>query len=92
MTRWARVVNTARAEIMDTAYLYQILERGAIFGAGLDVFDPEPPDPAGLPQDVPNLILTPHVGFHTDEVDKVFRIAGENILAFAAGEARNVLS
>lgn len=88
----AILVNTARAEVMDSAYLYELLRRGAIFGAGLDVFDPEPPDLAALPLDVPNLVLTPHVGFHTDEADKVFRIAGENILAFAAGRPRNVLS
>ena len=45
-----------------------------------------------LPLDVPNLILTPHIGFHTDEADVVFRVAADNIVAFAAGRPQNVLT
>lgn len=88
----AIVINTARAEILDTAHLYRLLERGAIFGAGLDVYPTEPPDLSALPTDVPNLVLTPHIGFHTDEADVVFRVAGANIVAFAAGRPQNVLT
>lgn len=88
----AILVNTSRAEVTDTGYLFQLLRQGSLFGAGLDVFDTEPPDLATLPLGVPNLVLTPHIGFHTDEADGVFRAAADNIVAFAAGQPRNVLS
>lgn len=64
---------------------------GRIFGAGLDVFADEPPSPDDLPPIDADVVLSPHVGFHTDEADDVFRIAGENILAFAAGSPVNVI-
>lgn len=85
------VVNTARAGIIDNAALADLLASGAIFGAGLDVFDAEPVDVASLPATTTNVALTPHIGFHTDEADDVFRLAGDNILAFASGAPTNVL-
>ncbi|UOQ57916.1 2-hydroxyacid dehydrogenase [Leucobacter allii] len=88
----AIVINTARAELLDTAALCALLERGRLFGAGLDVFASEPPELSEFPLEQRNLILTPHVGFHTDEADDVFKIAGENILAFADGAPRNVVT
>lgn len=87
----AILVNTARAEIIDQAALADILARGAIFGAGIDVFLEEPPHPDSLPPAGANVALSPHVGFHTDEADDVFRLAGENILAFATGTPTNVI-
>ena len=85
------LVNTARAEIVDSVALNELLESGAIFGAGLDVFVQEPPAADILPPASLNTALTPHIGFHTDEADDVFRLAGDNILAFAAGTPTNVL-
>jgi phosphoglycerate dehydrogenase-like enzyme len=84
-------VNTARAGIVDTDALGELVASGALFGVGLDVFPDEPPQLASLPPTTVNAVLTPHVGFHTDEADDVFRLAGQNILAFAAGEPTNVL-
>jgi phosphoglycerate dehydrogenase-like enzyme len=84
-------VNTARAEIVDNDALTELLDGGALFGAGLDVFVEEPPQLNSLPSVESNLVLAPHVGFHTDEADDVFRLAGENILAFAAGSPTNVI-
>ena len=86
------VVNTARAEIVDQAHLVELVASGHLFGAGIDVFESEPPSLAPEVLALPNLVLTPHIGFHTDEADDVFRLAGENILAFAAGEPRNVIA
>lgn len=88
----AILVNTARAEIVDQTALAELLERGAIFGAGIDVFVDEPPRADSLPPAGANVVLSAHVGFHTDEADDVFRLAGENILAFAAGTPANVIS
>ncbi|MGX5682232.1 2-hydroxyacid dehydrogenase [Schumannella luteola] len=85
------LINTARAEIVDNDALNELLAAGSIFGAGLDVFVTEPPVEGTLPAASANTALTPHIGFHTDEADDVFRIAGENILAFASGSPVNVI-
>ncbi|MRX44632.1 MULTISPECIES: 2-hydroxyacid dehydrogenase [Agromyces] len=84
-------VNTARAEVVDGRALDDLLAAGRIFGAGIDVFTEEPPATDGLPAIASNAVLTPHIGFHTDEADDVFRLAAENILAFASGEPTNVI-
>lgn len=88
----AILVNTARAEIVDQAALHELLDRGAIFGAGIDVFLDEPPRTDSLPPAGSNVVLSAHVGFHTDEADDVFGLAGQNILAFAAGTPINVIN
>ena len=85
-------VNTARAQLVDTDALVAVLERGAILGAGLDVFEAEP-----LPRDHPllrldNVVLTPHIGFNTPQASaELMRIALENIVAFAAGRPQNLV-
>lgn len=61
------LINTARAPIVDQAALLDVLQRRAIAGAGLDVFTHEP-----LPVDDPlrkldNVVLTPHLGYVTQE-------------------------
>ena len=63
----AILVNTSRAPIVDQSALAQALHDKIIAGAALDVFEPEP-----LPSDhpvrhLPNTILTPHIGFVTEE-------------------------
>ena len=72
MKRTAVLVNTSRSAIIDEAALTDALCTGVIAGAALDVFDPEP-----LPLDhpirkLPNTILTPHVGFVTEESYREF--------------------
>lgn len=84
-------INTARAELVDNDALNDIISSGAIFGAGLDVFATEPPVESTLPIAGRNVALTPHIGFHTDEADDVFGLAGRNILAFANGTPTNVI-
>lgn len=67
MKREAVLVNTARAELIDTAALADALREGRIAGAGIDVFDQEPV-PTGHPLlALHNVILTPHTAGSTDE-------------------------
>ncbi|GAA2975395.1 MULTISPECIES: D-2-hydroxyacid dehydrogenase family protein [Streptomyces] len=61
----AYLVNTSRAAIVDQDALLDVLARGAIAGAGVDVFDVEPL-PAGHPmRTAPRLLATPHLGYVT---------------------------
>lgn len=62
MKRGAYIINTARGTLIDEAALLDALERGHLAGAGLDVCDPEPPDPANPLLYRDDVICTPHVG------------------------------
>jgi phosphoglycerate dehydrogenase-like enzyme len=89
----AFLVNTSRGPIVDDASLLAALEAGAIGGVGLDVYDREP-----LPADhplrrAPNTILTPHIGYVTEDTYKVFYgQTVEDIEAWLAGEPVRLLS
>ncbi len=89
----AFLVNTSRGPIVDEPALIQALESNAIAGVGLDVFDTEP-----LPLDHPlrrldNIVITPHMGYVTDETYRVFYgEALEDIHAFLKGEPIRVLN
>jgi phosphoglycerate dehydrogenase-like enzyme len=68
LKRSAILINTARGPIIDQAALIEALTRNRLAGAGLDVFDLEPPLPANHPiLTAPNTVLTPHIGFETAE-------------------------
>lgn len=89
----AVIINVARGPIIDDAALTELLNDGKIAGAGIDVFDGEPP----LPEDYPllsakNAILTPHVGFLSDEAMELrAQIAFENTTAFIEGNPQNIV-
>ena len=89
----AYLVNTSRGPIVDEAALVAALEAGTIAGAALDVYDREP-----LPQDhplrrAPNTVLTPHLGYVTEETYRVFYGQTiEDIEAWLAGAPVRVIS
>ena len=81
----ACLVNTARGEIVDRDALVAELVSGRI-SAGLDVFWNEPEVPPEL-LDLPNVVLTPHVGSATRQTrEAMTRLVVENLQAFERGE------
>lgn len=89
----AFLVNTARAELVDDVALVDALRGGRIAGAALDVFAEEPLPPDNPWRGLPNVILTPHVGFRTPEASgRSIAIALENLVSAFAGEPRNQVS
>src|ERR671935_438201 len=82
----AALVNTARGEIVDETALVRELVGGRL-SAGLDVFAHEPAVPPEL-LDLPNVVLTPHIGSATVETrEAMTRLVIDNILAVERGEA-----
>jgi len=61
-----RIVNCARGGLIDEAALAEALRAGRVAGAGIDVFEKEPPSDSPL-LGAPNVVLTPHLGASTEE-------------------------
>lgn len=84
----AFLINTSRGPVIDETALFQALSTGVIAGAGLDVFDVEPPPPDNPLFGLENVILTAHMAGPTFENRaKRFRNAFDNIGRIARGQA-----
>ena len=82
----AFLVNTARGGIVNEEALYKALTTGKLRGAGLDVLDKEPPDPANKLFGLENVIFSPHMAGVTKEAsDRMAVTAIENILSVFDG-------
>lgn len=93
MKESAILINAARGPIIDNDALAELLNEDKIAGAGIDVFDMEPPIPSDYPLlNAKNTVLTPHVAYLTDE-SMVARahIAFENVEKFIEGNPQNIV-
>jgi D-3-phosphoglycerate dehydrogenase len=83
----AYLVNTARGGIVDERALYDALSSGKLAGAGLDVFEQEPPPVGHSLFSLPNVIMAPHVAGVTHEaLDRMGLQTAKNILSALDGE------
>ncbi|HEX5682259.1 MAG TPA: phosphoglycerate dehydrogenase [Desulfobacterales bacterium] len=83
----AFLVNTARGELIEEAALAQAIESGRLRGAALDCLRKEPPGIDHPLLQLPQVMVTPHSGAHTDEaVNAMGRMALDACLAVLRGE------
>jgi len=81
----AILVNCSRGGLADTDALWRALASGRLAGVGLDVFDPEPPDPHPL-YSHPDVVLTPHLmGLSRRATAATFTAAAQGILDVLSG-------
>jgi len=87
MKKSALFINTSRGSVHNQKDLYDALVNGSIWGAGLDVTDPEPIRPDDPLLSLENVAITPHIGSATVEArDEMSRLAAQNIIQFYRGE------
>jgi phosphoglycerate dehydrogenase-like enzyme len=88
----AFLINTSRGPIVDEAALVAALRQGKLAGAGLDVYDEEPLALDHPLRNLPNTVITPHLGYVTEEGYRIFYgQALEDVKAWLGGEPVRVL-
>lgn len=93
MEKNAVLINCARGPVLDSQALADALNEERIAGAGIDVFEMEPPIPSDYPLlNSKNTLLTPHVGFATKEaLEKRAVIVFDNVAKYIEGTPQNVM-
>ena len=88
----AILVNTSRGPIVDTDAVIDALKAGRLAYAGFDVYDQEPLPIDHKLRSAPNVILTPHIGYVTDEnYRSSYPQIVENVMAFLDGKPARVI-
>jgi D-3-phosphoglycerate dehydrogenase len=88
MKKTAYVVNVARGGLIDEEALIDALNAGEIAGAGLDVFTSEPPAEGSTARaltELPNVVVTPHLGASTDEAQEKAGVSVARSVRLALG-------
>ncbi|MEW5932224.1 MAG: D-2-hydroxyacid dehydrogenase [Bacillota bacterium] len=87
MKATAFLINVARGEVVDEPALVEALKTGRIAGAGLDVFATEPLPPESELWDLPNVVITPHLGGSMEDYEgHALQIFLDNLRRFLAGQ------
>jgi D-3-phosphoglycerate dehydrogenase len=94
LKKGARVVNCARGGIINEADLAESLRTGHIAGAALDVLDEEPPSPDHPLLQMPNVLITPHIGASTHEAQESVSVEAAKLLIefLCEGKLRNAVN
>lgn len=93
MKRDAILVNTSRGAVLDEAALRDALRDGTIAGAALDVLTDEPPRPDNPLLALPNVLVTPHIGWQTWEgYNRFVTACVQNVRMLLAGNPANVVN
>ncbi len=83
----AMIINTSRGALIDEEALIKALETGKLSGAALDVFEKEPFEDDSLLRTLPNVVLTPHVAWHSREAIRDLDIeVTQNIIDYFEGK------
>ncbi|QUX91325.1 3-phosphoglycerate dehydrogenase [Marinomonas sp. A3A] len=88
------LVNTSRAELLESGALYSEMSSNPSKRAAVDVFETEPANTNNEPLlSLPNVLCTPHIGYvEKSSYELYFKIAFENVVAFANGKAENLVA
>jgi D-3-phosphoglycerate dehydrogenase len=94
MKTGVRIINCARGELIDRVSLLEAFQSKKVAGAGLDVFDPEPPAPGEPLLLSEHLIPTPHIAGSTEEAQEIvgLRIVDQLIEYLRNGVAINAVN
>lgn len=85
------VINTARGALIEEKALLEALKSGKLSGAGLDVFEKEPPDADNAFFQMKNVVLSPHIGGVTQEsFQRMMRTAMHNMVLYEQGRTNEL--
>jgi D-3-phosphoglycerate dehydrogenase len=87
MERKPLLINTSRGPIIDEKALIKALQNGLLSGAGLDVLEKEPPDSQSPLLKMENVVLSPHIGFYSEEsISELKRRTAKNVVDVLLGK------
>jgi D-3-phosphoglycerate dehydrogenase len=88
------IINTSRGPLIDHAALWDAIQSGKVAGAGLDVFEPEPPDLSLPLYRDERVVVTPHAAFVSEEslIEMRERVAAQIVAVLSGERPENVVN